>query len=125
MKNKITMKDIILLQGVVLIFSISSVVAKMASGQTLLSAGFFFFYGLEIAVLGVYAILWQQLIKKFDLSIAYANKAMGLLWTLVWAVVIFHEKITITNIIGLSLVIAGTIILNSKEPTLRHVDEQR
>lgn len=115
MKKKIAVKDIFFLQAVIVIFTISSVIAKFASGSDFMSAKFFLFYGLEILVLGIYAILWQQVIKKFELSIAYANKAMGLLWTLVWAVVIFKNKITFNNILGVIIVIAGIIILNSDQ----------
>ena len=112
MKKRITIKDILLLQGIIMVYSISSVVAKFASGQQFLSAGFILFYGLEIGILGVYAILWQQAIKKFELSIAYANRAMVMLWALIWAVVIFRESITVQNIAGLLLITLGTIIVN-------------
>ena len=55
----------------------------------------------------------SQIIKKFDLSIAYANRAIALLWSMVWAAVFFHEGITVQNIIGVLIVLAGTIIVNS------------
>lgn len=112
-KNGIRIKDIVLLQLVVGIYTLSGVAAKFASGNDFLSMKFILFYGVEIAVLGIYAILWQQIIKKFDLSIAYANRAMALLWSMIWAVVFFHENITIKNIIGVLIVIVGTIIVNS------------
>lgn len=115
MKKKVTVKDIICLQMVIVIFTVSSVIAKFASGQEFLSVKFIVFYGLEIVILGIYAILWQQAIKKIDLSIAYANKAMGVLWSMIWAVIIFHNQITLQNVIGVLLVIAGTIVLNSSE----------
>ncbi|MDD2972476.1 MAG: EamA family transporter [Lachnospiraceae bacterium] len=115
MKKKITIRDIIYLQIVVVIYTLSSIVAKFASGQTFLSWKFLLFYGMEVACLGVYAILWQQAIKKVELSIAYANKAMGVLWSMIWAVLIFHNQITLQNIIGVSLVIIGTIVLNNSE----------
>ena len=73
------------------------------------------FYGIEIFILGVYAILWQQIIKKFDLMIAYANRAMALLWSIVWAIIFFKESITINNIIGVVIVIIGTMIVNSDD----------
>ena len=114
MKKKITFRDIIFLQFVVIVFTISSIVAKFASGQEVMTFGFFLFYGLEVAVLGIYAILWQQVIKKFDLSIAYANKAMTLLWSLLWSVLIFRDSVTPAKVVGVLLVIAGTIILNSE-----------
>ena len=52
------------------------------------------------------------MIKKFELSVAYTNRAMALLWSLIWAVVIFKDNITVKNVIGVALVIGGTIIVN-------------
>ncbi len=34
--------------------------------------GFVLCYGVEILILGVYAICWQQIIKKVDISVAYS-----------------------------------------------------
>ena len=112
MKKKITLKDILILQAVIAIYTLSTVMAKLASGHPTLSLNFFLFYGAELAILAIYALLWQQMIKKFELSIAYTNRAMALLWSLIWAAVIFHDKITLKNIIGVALVITGTIIVN-------------
>ena len=70
---------------------------------------------LEIVILGVYALLWQQIIKRFDLSVAYANRSIALLWSMLWAVVFFHETVTIQNAIGAAVVIAGTIVVNTDE----------
>lgn len=114
-KKKFRIVDILLLQAVVMIYSINTVVAKLVSGQPFLSMKFILLYGLEFAVLGVYAICWQQMIKKFELSIAYANKAMTLLWSLLWSVLLFGAKITPAQIIGVVLVILGTVIINSEE----------
>lgn len=110
MKTKI--KNIISLQLIIVIYTLSSVVAKYASACELFSFGFVMAYVAEIAILGVYAILWQQIIKKFELSIAYANRAMALLWSMIWAVIFFKEQVTVKNIIGVLVVILGTIIVN-------------
>lgn len=115
MKKKIVIKDILLLQSVFIIYSISSVIAKFASEQNILSFPFVFFACLEVAILGLYAILWQQIIKKFELSIAYANKAMTLLWGLLWGFFIFHEKITAFKVCGILLVIIGILIMNGEK----------
>lgn len=112
-KKSIQLKDIIGLQLIVMIYTLSGVASKFASTGRFLSFKFILFYGLEIALLGIYAILWQQMIKKFDLSIAYANRSIALLWSMMWAVVFFHEQVTIKNIIGVLIVIVGTIIINS------------
>ena len=39
---------------------------------------------------------------------------MGLLWSIIWAILIFNDTITIKNIIGVIIVIIGTIIVNSE-----------
>ena len=111
MKKKITLKDIL------------TVMAKLASGHPTLSLNFFLFYGAELVILAIYALLWQQMIKKFELSIAYTNRAMALLWSLIWAAVIFHDKITLKNIIGVALVITGTIIVNGGQQKEELCDE--
>ncbi len=114
-KKKTKLKDICILQIVIAIYTLSTVCAKFASGQEFMSFQFILYYGIEMMILGVYAIIWQQLLKKFDISIAYANKAMGLLWSIVWAILIFNDTITIKNVIGVLIVIIGTIIVNNED----------
>ena len=113
--KKSFIKNTIILQVIILIYTLSTVTAKFASQEEFLSFKFIMLYGLEICILGVYAILWQQIIKKFEISVAYANRAMSLLWSIVWAIVFFGEQITLKNIIGVIIVIIGTIIVNSDE----------
>lgn len=114
-EKKVKIKQILILQVIIMIYTLSSVVAKFASNEEFLSIKFIVFYGVEILILGVYAILWQQIIKKFELSVAYANKAMSLLWAILWAILFFKESITIKNVIGVIIVIIGTIIVNSDD----------
>ena len=111
-KKKLRLKDILVLQAVIVIYTLSSVMAKLASGQEPFSVPFLFFYLIELMIPGVYALLWQQMIKKFELSVAYTNRAMALLWSMLWAVVLFHDRVTVKNIIGVALVIVGTLIVN-------------
>lgn len=110
----IKIKNIIFLQLIVIIYTFNSIIGKFSADANVgfLSLKFIVFYGAEVLVLGVYAILWQQMIKKFDLSVAYANRAMALLWSGLWSVFIFHESLTWKNILGIILVIAGTIVVN-------------
>ena len=111
--KKISPKLILALQLVVMLYTLSSVAAKMASGQAFLSLPFIVYYGVEILILGFYAIAWQQIIKRCDLSVAYANRSMAILLSLVWTVIFFHEALTVKNIIGVLIVFAGTMIVNS------------
>jgi len=107
-------KNIIILQLIVIIYTLNGIIAKFSAGQEVLSFGWLCFFAGEVAVLGIYAILWQQIIKRFELSVAYANRAMAIMWSALWATIIFHEKLKINNIIGILLVLAGTIFVNVK-----------
>ena len=101
------LKDYIQLHLNILLFSLTSVFSKFASvyyNKEGLTSPLLF---LMIANCGIYAIAWQQVIKKFSLSTAYANKSVYLLWSQVWAVIIFHENLSIQNIIGILIVLIG------------------
>lgn len=71
--------------------------------------------GIEILILGVYAVLWQQIIKRVDISIAYTNRAVAIFWSMLWSVIIFHETIALREICGVLLIFAGTFVVNSDE----------
>jgi drug/metabolite transporter (DMT)-like permease len=105
------LKNIIMLQAVVVIYTVSGIMSKQASASGNILE-FAFYFGMEFVILGIYAILWQQMIKHFELSVAYANRSMAVVWSLVWAVVFFHNSITFKNIVGVIFVLAGTIIIN-------------
>lgn len=109
------LKTIIKLQAVVVLYTFAGIFSKLASGESLFSLKFFIFMGMELLMLFVYALLWQQVIKKTELSVAYANREMYLLWSLLWAVVFFHNDVTPANVIGCLLVIAGTLIITGEE----------
>ena len=112
--KKIGIKQIILLQAIIVIYTISSIMAKFASaGETL--EKIILFFGLDLMFLGIYAICWQQMIKIFPLSVAYANRAMALLWSAVWARIIFGEQITVKQMFAIGLVIVGTVIINTEK----------
>lgn len=113
--KKLSLRDVLILQTVIAVYSCSTVVAKFAAGQELFTLPFLLLYGVEIGILGLYAILWQQVIKRVDLSIAYANRSVGILWSLLYAVIFFQEPITLKNVIGVIIVMIGTIIVNTDE----------
>lgn len=107
-------KNIIFLQLTVIVYTLSGIFGKMATdGNEFLSPMFFLFLILDIGVLGIYALLWQQNLKKFDLHVAYANRSLAIFWSLIWSVLIFKDKITIYNIIGTAVIIAGIVLVTS------------
>ena len=113
-RPKISLKNILALQVVFLIFSLATVAQRLAVQEELFSFRFFAFVALAVFILAVYALLWQQVIKRFELFIAYANKAVSLLWVLLWGFLLFGENITITKALGVLIVIGGVIIMNSR-----------
>ncbi len=109
------LRVLLLLQFAIVIYSLANVAAKMASGYSFLSWQFVLIYALELLALGIYAILWQQIIKRIDLSIAYISRAFSVFWLMLWAVFIFQEKISVNNIIGVVLILAGVLAVNIDE----------
>lgn len=113
--KKVSWKMLLILQAAVCLYTVSGVAAKLASNYDFLSFGFILCYGLEIAILGVYAIVWQQIIKRVDISIAYANRALAIFWSMLWAFILFKEQITLQNLIGVALIFVGTWVVNSSD----------
>ena len=113
-KKKIGIGTIIALQIIVMIYTLSGVMAKFAAAYDFLSFRFILFYGLEILLLGIYAIFWQQNLKRFPVNVAYAHSAVYNIWSLIWAVLIFSETINRGNIIGTFLIIAGILLIRGE-----------
>ncbi len=106
-------KRYIALNLVFLIYSFCSVCSKSAALSSFLSLKFFLFYGLEIALLGFYAIAWQQVIKHMPLTVAFSNKGITVLWAMLWGRIFFGEPITLKKIIGILIVISGIVLFSN------------
>lgn len=113
MKKRIGLADILLLQSAVVVYSLSTVAANLASKYEFLSARYILFFGLEFVILAAYALIWQQMIKRFQLSVAYANKALTLMWSMLWNYIIFSQGITPFKVVGVVLVVIGVMIMNT------------
>ena len=112
-KNKSRSRRIILiLQLIVCLYSLSGIAGKFASRYPFLSFGFIMCYGIEIFILGIYAIVWQQILKKTDISIAYLNKASCIFWSLLWSAIVFKESISIQNVVGVVIIFLGIVVVN-------------
>ena len=112
-------RDYVQLHLNILLFSLTSVFSKLASVQYNrhgLGSPWLYVCGLlMIANCGIYALAWQQVIKKFSLSTAYANKSTYLLWSQIWAVIIFHENLSVQNIVGVLIVLIGVWMVQRYE----------
>ena len=96
----LTVLKYIALIGTFFIYTSSGVFSKLASQREFLSPGYIVFLGCTVGVLGIYAVLWQQIIKRMDVSLAYMFKGTGVVFGLLLAHYVFGEAITTTNIVG-------------------------
>lgn len=103
-------KNILLAIILYLFFSTSSIFMKFASMQNTLFKSIIF-YGLSMLTLGTFALLWQKLLKKFDLSKVYIFKATTIIWGMIFGFLIFKETININMIIGSIITIIGISII--------------
>lgn len=104
------LKILLLLHLMLMIYSMSGICSKKAAGEVFLSPAFCGYYVVIILLLGFYAIGWQQVIKQLSLTVAFANKAVTVIWGTIWGLLFFHETITIGKIIGVVFVVFGIIL---------------
>ena len=93
------------------IYSLSGVFSKIASGYNMISWQYILCFGMVIFILGIYAVMWQQVLKKIQLSVAMANRPVTMIFSTIWAVLFFHETVGWLFFIGLALVIAGLFVI--------------
>lgn len=122
--KKTNFKTLFLLHILLMVFSVSGIFSKLASSEPFLSIKWCLCYGGVILLLGVYAIGWQQIIKRMPLTAAYANKAVTTVWGLVWGVLFFKESVTFGKIIGVILVVMGVALFGIAEADEISIEEK-
>ncbi len=110
MRSK-SIKKYIQLHTLFAYYSTIMVVAKFASKQEFLSISFMALFVLELVLFFTYAIMWQRIIKQFDLVSAYSQKSIVLIWTLLWSILLFNESITLNNILGVVAITIGIYVM--------------
>jgi drug/metabolite transporter (DMT)-like permease len=103
-------KTFLMLHIMLMIYSMSGICSKMAAKQKFLSLKFCICYGFIITLLGFYAIGWQQVIKRLPLTTAFANKAVTVVWGIIWGFLFFREPITPGKVIGALMVVCGIVM---------------
>lgn len=106
---------LILLHAIMLVYSVSAVFSKLASEQSPLSIKFIVYYGAVLFIMFIYAILWQQVLKKMPLTTAYANKAVVIIWGIVWGKLFYGEQITVRKIVASIIIIIGVGLVVTSE----------
>ncbi|MCL1987471.1 MAG: transporter [Firmicutes bacterium] len=97
--------------GNFVIYSLSLVMSSWAGRFPLVSFSALWRYFAALTLLGVYAIIWQQVLKKVPLTTAYGARAITVLLGMLWAVVFFSEIITLQMAIGAVMVIIGMLLV--------------
>jgi len=111
MGKKATPTTYLLLHLLLLLFSLGGVCSKLAARYEVFSLQFFLLYGLVLLNLAFYAIMWQQVLKRMPLVTAYANKAVTVVWGLLWGTLFFGEAITPKKLAGAAIIIAGIVLV--------------
>lgn len=93
-----------------LVYACTAIFTKSASQHQFLSFPYILWLVGAVAVMGVYALLWQQIIKRMPIAEAYMFKGTSLIFVLLLSALIFGEAITLTNIIGAIVIIVGIVI---------------
>ena len=108
--GKVDKRVFLALHLLLFLFACTAVLSKLAAQEEFLSLRFFLFFGGEFLLLGIYAVGWQQILKRLPLTLAYTNKAVTLVWSLLFGVLLFHERVGIKQILGCALVVAGVAL---------------
>lgn len=96
--------------GINLVYACTYICMKMASFHAFLSAPYLLWILGAVGVMGVYAVLWQQVLARVPLSTAYMFKGTSLIFVLLLSALLFHEGITWQNVIGSVIIVSGIIL---------------
>ena len=116
-------KTILALNILLMFFSLGGIFSKLASKQPFLSLKFILCYGALLFIMFVYAIGWQQIIKRLPLTMAYANRAVTIVWGIIWGLLFFNEKLNLGKVIGAVIVIAGVLLYVTESEEGEHIGQ--
>ena len=95
-----------------LMYAFYSVLGKIATKTEFMSARFILLYAAVFLIIFIYAVLWQQVLKVIQLSVASSNKSMTIVWGIFFGRIFFGEAIKLNMIIGAVIIFVGILILN-------------
>lgn len=108
--GRIDVKSFVSLHLLFVLYSLTDLFGKMAASFAFDDLRFYLLYGAVLAVLFLYAIGWQQVIKRLPLTTAFSNRAITVLWGLVWGVLFFQEELNPLKLLGAAIVVAGVVL---------------
>jgi drug/metabolite transporter (DMT)-like permease len=108
-------KQYLLLYFLIFLYSIYALLCKFASANPFLSFPFLLLYGGALLVMLLYALLWQKVLKHLPLNVAISNKAVVVIWGMIWGAIFFSESISVPKIIGAVMVMIGIFLVVQDE----------
>ena len=82
----------------------------MAGLYPVISTKYIFYFGSAVAIMGIYAILWQILLEYMPLTTAYLRKGISYIFAYLWAFLIFDEHISVMQWIGTAIILGGMVV---------------
>lgn len=102
-----------------LVYTLYPLLGKFATHYEMLSFQFVALYCVVFAILFLYAILWQQVLKRIPLTTAIANKSITIVWGMIFGLLLFGEGISLKMLIGAVLILSGIFILSTEKENPR------
>lgn len=110
-----SLKSLFMLHLLLMVYSISGILSKNAANVSFLSIEFCLLYAGILALLGLYAIGWQQILKRMALTTAFSNKAVTIVWGIIWGAFFFAEPITLPKVGGAILIVVGVVLFSHSD----------
>lgn len=70
-------------------------------------------------------VLWMSILKEEDLGRAYPLTSLVYVATIAAAVALFHEKVTVLQMVGVGAIMAGVVFLSADENTAERDKRER
>ena len=97
----------IVLVLVYLFYASISLVMKYTGLQTPLSLSFCLGFVALVGTLGIYALAWQQILKRIDLGTAYMFKGISLFFIMLLLALCYREPITPMKLLATGIIVVG------------------
>ena len=110
-KKKTSLWIYVILHISLMFSSISGLLSKKAAYADFCSPAWFAVYFGMMLIMFLFAIVWHQILRYLPLSVAYANKPVGLAWGMIWGALFFQEEITWNMILGSLVIFIGIYLV--------------
>lgn len=114
MEKTTSLSSMFFMHAAFLVYCLYPLLGKFATRYELLSLPFIALYCVVFGVLFVYAVLWQQVLKRFALTTAIANKSVTIIWGMVFGFIFFKEAVSLKMLIGALLILSGIFLLSTE-----------